>query len=361
MLSSRPRNGQQVSSRWKRNSWVIGPGLALVLAVKMAAVGLQTEIGAQDPDPPWNESFPELTRAQIEAAKGLARHLRHLPAGGRPERARDLNWGWFWRNRPIGNLDRSTLRALLAGTVFIYRIHTAAAGRDPAPDHGIHYGVFTEDGWLWSCSDPWAGSYPIQPRLYRYSLARDLVGAATFVTHAADRGQGGRSQALQSTARSGEPVVGAIDWPGGDPPDFPDLLAGPVRSWPPGTGTTDPESRTFVTGRPIIYDPLSGTLSVHVARGGAWRWLSGPIRPDRNGILSDPCPGIPELPGPRHWAQVGQSDSVVTRSVSLNDRRHPGRDLPVLFDQDPDRPLTMGMYFSIYPPPGTQPRSRDVR
>ena len=249
--------------------------------------------------PPWNAPVPQGPPEQIEAAKDLARYLRILPGEGNQGRVRELEWTTFWQDRPIGNLHHPALRNLLSDHWFVYFTEAAEAG--------WQFKYFDPDGTLWICQPTDFARQRFELHRYRYRIVDDLAGAATYISVRAEDG------------------------------------------WP---DTVKTRSREWVI-RPIVFDPATGTLVVHHAEPtGRWYRHTGHMQREYHPAFSTLCPNIPRFAR----SGIDADQDIVPRTYeefrdSIS-RRQIVRNVPTLFRQDPGDPLTMGMYFALYPPPG---------
>ncbi len=247
--------------------------------------------------PPWEQSPLFVTEAEIRAAQELARYLRTLPGEGNQGRARELEWTRGWHNRPIGNLDRPALRRLLSGNLFLHRIAVLDPHSRPTDDR-IHLFHFGTDGILRTCHGG-------NRNWYRYRMVDDLIGAATYVTEYI----GSRTEAPPSQDDR-------------DSPEWWTSFMDPGEAWP---------------RRPITFDALTGTLAVHSETpDGTWVQRIGHVQAAPFGRTGDAC---------SEW-----QDSGGNLPSAKGDGRAI-RNIVPLFRQDPTRPLRMGVYFSLYPPP----------
>ncbi len=264
----------------------------------LAGVTSDTAPGPTILEPPWEQPAMVVTEAEILAAQDLARYLRTLPGEGNQGEIRELEWTRGWLNRPIGNLDRIALRKLLVGNRFAYR----NAVLDPESrlrDDEIHLQHFGDDGVLRTCED---GHW----QRYRYHIVDDLAGAATFVTEFIGTGR------EASRARHDQHETG---W------------------WKPLLN-----SRNARFGRPITFNALTGTLAIHSENtDGTWSHHIGQVKAS-------------PFDRPESACSEGQGTATGLRTTQGRGRAIPRAIFP-LFRQDPARPLRMGVYFSLYPPP----------
>ena len=248
---------------------------------------------------------PALAPKHVEAAKELARYLRILPGNGHQERVHDLAWTSFWQHRPIGNLHLPALRRLLVPHWFVFR--ETPNDRD-IPDGPWQVLYFGPDGIMWSCTPAIKDGHRL--RRHRFEIVSDLVGTATYVVR---RIGSGDDEAWLAAAKE---------------PGF---------AW---------------TRRPIIFDAVLGTLAIYnTTETGHWyRWI-GHLQREYHPAFGALCPGIPRFTR----AGPGIHQDTVPRTYEefrdVTGRRAIIRNANTLFRQDPDDPLTMGMYFALYPPP----------
>ncbi len=232
------------------------------------------------------------------SAKDLARYLRMLPGEGGQGRVRHLTWTKFWQDRPIGNLHRPALRGLLGGHWFVHHTETAEAE--------WQFKYFGRDGTLWICRPTGLARRRFELHRYRYRIVDDVVGAATYVSVRAEK-------------------------------DWPDTLETRNREW---------------VDRPIVFDPVTGTLVVYHAKpNGRWYRHTGHIQREYHPAFSVLCPGIPRFgraAGIDETATVPRSYEGFREAIG---RRRVVRNVRSLFRQNPHDPLTMGIYFGLYPPP----------
>ena len=221
-----------------------------------------------------------------------------LPDDGNQDRVRGLAWTAFWQNRPIGNLHQPALRNLLSDHWFVYFTEAAEAV--------WQFKYFDRDGTLWICRPADLAHQRFELHRYRYRIVEDLVGAATYVS-----------------ARAGG-------------------------KWP---DTVILRNREWVT-RPIVFDPLTGTLVVHHAEAtGQWYRHTGHMQREYHPAFSALCPGIPRFGrtgGSGETPALPRTYKEFRESIS---RRQVVRNVRTLFRQDPREPLTMGTYFALYQPP----------
>ncbi len=91
-------------------------------------------------------------------------------------------------------------------------------------------------------------------------------------------------------------------------------------------------------GRPVTFDALTGTLAVHSENtNGTWSHYIDHVQA---GLFDRPESACSE----------GQGTAEGLPATRGPDRTIRRRIFP-LFRQDPARPLRMGVYFSLYPPP----------
>ena len=280
--------------------------MALVLFVFLTILRLERpSLSPPEIAPPWIAPVPAMAPQHIESAKELARYLRILPGDGYQERIRGLTWTTFWQHRPIGNLHRSSLRKLLVGHWFVHR--ETPRNRD-IPEGPLQVLYFGTDGIMWMCAS--AGKDGYRLRRYRYEIANDLVGAATYVV----RHGGNRDDEawLAAAEKSG------FEW----------------------------------VQRPIIFDSITGTFVVHHAEPiGQWYRHAGHLQREYHPAFSALCPDFPRFirsgsetyQGIVPWTYKEFRESINRHQIMRNVR--------TLFRQDPYDPLTMGMYFALYPPP----------
>ena len=248
--------------------------------------------------PPWNAPVPQIPPEQIEAAKDLARYLRTLPGEGNQDRVHGLAWTISWQSRPIGNLHRPALRNLLSDRWFVYFPEAAEAAWT--------FKYFDRDGTLWICRPVDLARQRFDLHRHRYRIVEDLVGAATYVS-----------------VRAGD--------------DWPDTVRSRDRAW--------------VT-RPIVFDPVTGTLVVHHPRPpGQWYRQTGHMQREYHPAFSALCPGIPRFGGKGSAGETAALPRTYKEFRESISRRLVVRNVRTLFRQDPRDPLTMGMYFALYPPP----------
>lgn len=259
-----------------------------------------TESGPIRLAPPWELAPMAVTEAEIRAAQDLARYLRTLPGEGNQGGIRGLNWTRGWYNRPIGNLDRVALRKLLVGNRFVYR----NAVLDPESrlrDHRIHLQHFGTDGILRTCE---GGHW----QRHRYHVVNDLVGAATYVTRYIGSGR----------------AASRTRWPHHDQDES-------------GWWASMLTSGNAWYARPITYNALTGTLAVHSENpDGSWSQYIGLVQATPFDRRGNAC-------------SEGQGTSRGLPNIRASDRAN--RPVVPLFSQDPSKPLRMGVYFSLYPPP----------
>ena len=281
-------------------AYLAAAGIVLLLYLAKPISMPDTDSGPTALDPPWKLAPMVVTEAEIQAAQDLARYLRTLPGEGNQGRIRVLEWTRGWHNRPISNLDRVALRKLLVGNRFVYQ----NAVLDPESrlrNDRIHLQHFGVDGILRTCE---GGHW----QRYRYHVVNDLVGAATYVTRYIGSGrETPRTRLLLHDQDESEWWASM-------------LTSG--KAW---------------YGRPITFDAFTGTLAMHSENSdGSWSQYIGHVQ-------AAPF----DLPG--NACSEGQA---VTRGFPTNrgsDRsNHP---VVPLFNQDPSKPLRMGVYFSLYPPP----------
>ncbi|MCY3875771.1 MAG: hypothetical protein OXF88_15975 [Rhodobacteraceae bacterium] len=252
------------------------------------------------PDPavlelPWEQPEMVVTEPEAAAARDLTRYLRTLPGEGNQGRVRELEWTQGWYNRPIGNLDRAALRQLLVGNSFVH--HTAIL--DPQSrqtndqTHLYHFGT---DGILRTCLEG-------HRKRFRYRVVPDLIGAATYVTQYIDN--------------THEPLTVNQD----DTGWWRSFLE-PGKAWP---------------HRPITFDAVTGTLAIHSeTEDGLWEQRIGHVQAAPLESLGTACSERQGSAGGRN--SVKEIDRAIRTVVPL-------------FRQDPDKPLRMGIYFALYPPP----------
>lgn len=274
--------------------------IVLVLYIVMLTALPDPAPGPTVLDPPWDQAAIVVTEAEIQAAQELARYLRTLPGEGHQGGIRELEWTRGWLERPIGNLDRVALRKLLVGNRFVYR-NAILAPESRLRDDRMHLQLFGDDGILRTCE---GGHW----QRHRYRIVDDLVGAATYVTEFIGTG---REVSLER-------------------PD------------PDETGWWKPllNSRDSWFGRPITFGALTGTLAVHSeSPDGTWSHYIGHVQP---GPFVRPGSACSEGQGTAGGQPVTRGpDRAIRRGI-----------FP-LFSQDPARPLRMGVYFSLFPPPDT--------
>ena len=245
-------------------------------------------------EPPWEQAPMAVTEAEIRAAQDLARYLRTLPGEGDQNGIRELEWTRGWYDRPISNLDLVGLRRLLVGNRFVFQ----TAILDPYSrtiDDRAALMHFSEDGILRTCK---GGLW----RRYHYHVVNDLVGAATYVTMDSDDG---------NEAPYGQ-----------DETEWWTSMLTPGNAW---------------YGRPITFNALTGILAVHSEKpDGSWSQYIGHVQT------------VP-FERPRNPCSEGQGAAKSLPATLGSDRAH--RPVVPLFSQDPSKPLRMGVYFSLYPPP----------
>ena len=278
-------------------------GIVLVLYLVMLTSWPETAPGPMVLEPPWEQAATVVTESEVRTAQELARYLRTLPGKGSQGRIRELEWTRGWLNRPIGNLDRIALRKLLVGNRFVYQ----NAVLDPESrlrDDRIHLQHFGDDGILQTCE---GGHW----QRYRYHIVDDLVEAATYVTEFIGTGREA-SQAPHDQDETG--------W------------------WKPLLN-----SRNAWFGRPVTFNALTGTLAVHSENpDGTWSQHIGHVQ-------------AAPFDRPGSACSEGHETAKSLPTIQGRDREIHRGILP-LFRQDPARPLRMGVYFSLYPPP--EERSR---
>ncbi|MCY3876698.1 MAG: hypothetical protein OXF88_20705 [Rhodobacteraceae bacterium] len=274
------------------------PAAAIAGGILAFSDGERSPVPLPETDAPWTAPGPAVGPEQSASARDLARYLRTLPAGGSQGRVRRLEWTTFWQDRPIGNLHQPALRKLLRGHWFVHYTETAQAE--------WQFKYFDRDGTIWVCHPTDFARQRFQLHRYRYRIADDLVGAATYVS-----------------------VRAESDWP--------DAVNARRREW--------------VT-RPIVFDPVTGTLVVHHAEPtGRWYRHTGHMQREYHPAFSTLCPGIPRFGragGTAGTAAVPRTYEGFRESI---DRSQIVRNVQTLFRQDPRDPLTMGVYFALYPPP----------
>lgn len=281
-------------------AYLVVAGFVLVLYLAILISISNTDPGPITLEPPWELAPVVVTEAEIRAARDLARYLRTLPGEGNQGRIRVLEWTRGWYNRPISNLDRVALRKLLVGNRFVYR----NAVLDPESrlrDHRIHLQHFGENGILRTCE---GGHW----QRYRYHVVTDMVGAATYVT----RYIGIKKEA--SRMRGPHDNRDESKW------------------W---ASMLNSENAWY--GRPITFDALTGTLAVHSENSdGTWSQYIGHVQ-------------TAPFDQPGNACSEGQGAARDLPTIRGSDPA--SRPVVPLFNQDPSKPLRMGVYFSLYPPP----------
>lgn len=256
-------------------------------------------------DPPWTTPVPAMAPKHVEAAKELARYLRILPGNGHQERVRSLEWTSYWHHRPIGNLHVPALRKLLVGHWFVFR--ETPSDRD-IPDGPWQAHYFGPDGILWSCMPAIKEAHRL--RRYRFEIVSDLIGTATYVVR---QGRSHDDEAWLAAARKS-----GFEW----------------------------------TRRPIVFDATLKILAIYNATGaGHWnRWI-GHLQREYHPAFGALCPDIPRLNRPESKTLQDTVPRTYEELRNAIGRRAIIRTANTLFRQDPRDPLTMGMYFALYPPP----------
>lgn len=253
-------------------------------------------------EPPWERAPLAATKADIRAARDLARYLRTLPGDGNQDRIRALEWTRGWYDRPIGNLDRAALRKLLAGNRFVYR----NAVLDPwsrSRDRRIHVQHFGVDGILRTCE---GGHW----QRHRYHVVNDLAGAATYATRYIGRGR----DASPARRTHRDPDAAGTGW-------WTQILT-TGGAW---------------YGRPVTFDARTGTLAVHSENpDGTWSQFIGHVQ---------------TVPFQRTGNACSEGLGAATGLPATGGSGRSVRPVVPLFHQDPARPLRLGVYFSLYPPP----------
>lgn len=250
--------------------------------------------------PPWEAPPRPGTPKHVEAAKALARYLRQLPEDGGQYRAREVEWNAWWDTRPIGNVNRQSLRDLLIGNWFVYEPGQRQTDR-------WHYLYFDADGGMWACATNDVGGYDLHR--FRYELARDLGGASSFV--------------MQPLAKSDETWLASV-------------RRGDVE-W---------------VHRPITYDAAAGALAIHFTdTDERWDRHSGHVQSNWVPAFGVLCPGIPRPSGVPLFSGLSATPPRTYAEFQELEAPEIIRHVRTLFPQDPDDPLTAGNYFSWYPPP----------
>ncbi len=266
----------------------------------LAWMTLNTAPGPTRLVPPWELAPMVVTDAEIRAAQDLARYVRTLPGEGNRGEIRELEWTRGWYNRPISNLDRVALRKLLVGNRFVYQ----NAVLDPESrlrDDRIHLQHFGTDGILRTCE---GGHW----QRFRYQVVNELAGAATYVTWYI-----GSGREASRTRRPHHDQDESGRWES--------MLA----------------SEDARHGRPITFDALTGTLAVHSENpDGTWSQYIGHVQ-------------AAPFDHPGNACSEGQGTARDLPTIKWSDQAN-GPIVP-LFNQDPSKPLRMGVYFSLYPPP----------
>ena len=277
-----------------------------ILAVFLATLPFERPSSSlQEIAPPWTIPVPAMAQKHVEAAKELARYLRILPGNGHQERVRNLHWTTFWQHRPIGNLHVPALRKLLLGHWFVYR--ETPSDRD-IPDGPWQVLYFGTDGIMWSCTRAIKDGHRL--RRHRYEIVSDLAGTATYVVR-------------QGDSRDDETWLAAAKKPG--------------FAW---------------TQRPIVFDANPGTLAIYnTTETGHWyRWI-GHLQREYHPAFEALCPDIPRFTRPGPEAHQDGLPRTYEEFREVTGQRAIVRNATTLFRQDPGDPLTMGMYFALYPPP----------
>ncbi len=279
-------------------------GAAAILAAAIAAgiltffAGERSESSLPEIAAPWTAPLPPVRPEQSESARDLARYLRMLPGDGNQGRVRQLTWTKFCQDRPIGNLHQPALRKLLGGHWFVH--YTEAAHTE------WQFKYFGRDGTLWTCRPTGFPRRPFTLQRYRYRIVDDLVGAATYVSVKEESG------------------------------------------WPDAAKARDLEWAT----RPIVFDPVTGTFAIHHAGpSGLWYRHTGHMQRAYHPAFSALCPGIPRFGRAGRMAETAAVPSTYEGFRDSIGRRWIVRNVRTLFRQDPREPLTMGVYFALYPPP----------
>ncbi len=287
---------QRTAPRHRHGRIAAKHALRLAVAGIAAAVAVAAAIW-RDPAPagrpPWETPAPEVSAAHAAQARELAAYLRRLPDGGGLHRARLIDWTQRWRNRPIGNLDPPALRRLLKGAWFVFRALPTPDGDGDVPrTWGVKH--FDPTGTLWVCRDG-------KLQRYRYAWAADLVGAATYVTAEPDA----------ERPRSGDAVY-----------------------------------------RPIAFEPETGTLAVYSPSrrpDGRWSAHIGHVERRFRAAFAAACPELPQPPHETASATAPRSYAAFRADAEAGGRIF--RRVRTLFPQDPARPLAMGAFFALHPPP----------
>jgi len=288
---------------------------AAVVATIAASILFATMKSETDVQSPWEAPPPELSRHHVDSAKSLAHHLRRSARSAPLEPVMNITWNRKWHTRPIGNLDEPTLRSLLVGNYFVYRTESRSRQKEPDHDALMSLGYFAPNGILWLCRSNGVSTLETTLHPYHYRLVQDLAGAATYSSTYAGRA----SKPNNDTAPWASPSV--------------------HRS----LASDSPH-----TGRPIIYDPTTGTLAVHYWNHGRWHSRIGHVQREFVREFGRMCSEIPRNPVP---AQIASTLSrTYDEYLELGGNRLALRNLPVLFFQDATDPLVMGMYFSVFPP-----------
>ena len=282
------------------------PVFGLVVAAgfgMLAGVTTDTNSGSTILEPPWEHAPMVVTEAEIRAAQDLARYLRTLPGEGNQAGIRVLEWTRGWYNRPVGNLDRVALRKLLVGNRFVYR--NAVLDPESRPrDHRVHLQHFGADGILRTCE---GGHW----QRHRYHMVNDLVGAATYVTRY---------------------IGGGREAPGTRRPHRPHHDRDDSEWW---ASMLTPDDAWH--GRPITFNALTGMLAVHSENpDGSWSQYIGHVR---------------AAPFDRPGNACSEGQAAARGLPAIRGSGRANRPVVPLFSQDPSKPLRMGVYFSLYPPP----------
>ena len=278
----------------------------VVLAAFLTTLWLErSSPSLQEFDPPWTMPVPALAPGHLEAAKELAQYLRILPGNGYQERVRGLAWTTFWQHRPIGNLHLPALQKLLIGHWFVYR---ETPGDRDIPDGPWQVLYFGKDGIMWSCTPAIKDGYRL--RRLRYEIVSDLAGTATYVVR---RGDSRDDEAWLEAAKKS-----SFEWP----------------------------------RRPIVFDAILGTLAIYnTTQTGHWyRWI-GHLQREYHPAFTVLCPDIPQFTRPGLQTQQATVPRTYEEFREVTGQRAIIKNVNTLFRQDPSDPLTMGMYFALYPPP----------
>ena len=240
---------------------------------------------------PWNSATPQgTTAAHQQMAAQAHKVLTSVPESQLAPHPLSITWTNRYEKVPLSNISKQELNKALVGRYFVYNMYTRA--RDNSKnDWAVMY--FAKDGKTHMCQSKGGGKRHKQVVYDRY-LKPGYFGLSGMM-HWGSRGY--RSE------------------------------------------TPDHETN----GWPMVGNSSTGQLAIYSWDRGEWKVEAGWLQNDYAAAFAKYCSKLPRA-GALNPNQTGRSISEIARGA------HAYGGFKTAFQNDPNNPLTAGMYYHLYPP-----------